>query len=210
MPQNTLFSFFVPENPDALRNPRHSAWRRDSLVTLDRDWRGRSFLKEQGLHWKNLTQVASLWNSDTLFLLVECWFESLDRDGDAIELILRPENCEDYFHWEVGPPDRCLDCHVMEPRVDLDYQWSSDSDLTVSIGQEERIWRAFLALPFRPILRASQCSGNPEVGDVWGINLARIVGSENTREVAIWRPPYTAQPDFHQTACLGNLMFLET
>ncbi len=209
MPLNTLFSFRARDSWEDLRDPRHREWGQD-LVTLERDWLGRSFLQEQGLHWKNLTQVASLWSPEHLLFLVECWFETLDGEGsDSIELILRPENCEDYFHFEIGARGDLVDSHVREPRVDLDYRWESRCDLDVKVNQEERIWRALMRLPVEPLIGAGLgAAGGPEEGVVWGLNVGRTAGPETAREFAVWRPPYTPQPDFHQTGCLGNLFFL--
>lgn len=210
MPLNTLFSFRTGEQAENLKDARNREWKRESPITLDRDWLGRSFLKERGLEWKSLTQISSLWNPEALFLLAECWFAGPDQDSvDTLEIILRPENSEDYFYWEISPPDRCVDSHVLEPRVDLDYHWSSEARLDSDIDHERLIWRILLTFPFAPIVKAGQSSRPPREGDVWGLNFCRRSGTDSDREIAVWRPPYTTRPDFHQTRCLGNLFFLE-
>ena len=129
-------------------------------------------------------------------------------ESDVVEVFLRPESCDDYFEIGVGPLGQYLAAHVIKPRVDVDFQWTSGLRATAKINEEKRIWQAFCAVPFQPIIEASFLAKLPEVGAAWRLNLCRITGEEGKREYLAWRPTFSKQPNFHVVSAFGNLIFL--
>lgn len=223
MPQNALFSYLTSDEPEPLLDPRHSDWNRCDWISIDRDWRGRSMLQTKGLNWRNLTRVASLWNPENLLFHFECWFDSLnvnpqqprDRpserlwDTDVVEIFLRPESCDDYFEIEISPLGQWLDAHITRPRLDVDFHWRSGLRLESAIQGDRGIWWATVAIPFGNMVKTSQISRAPALGEAWRLNLFRIAGKGEAREYLAWRPTFTNLPDFHIPQAFGNLFFLE-
>ncbi len=223
MPENTLFTYRTRAKEKNLLNPGSSAWRRAETITIDRDWQGQPLMRQKGLAWSNLTRVSSLWNSQTLFFYFECWYDQLNLnpsepsgrpqrglwETDVVEMFLKPKSCEDYFEIEVSPLGQWLDAHVREPRLDVDFHWDSGVRLETRISHQEKIWRVVAALPFQPLVEASQLESAPVVGDGWRLNLYRVAGEEPGREFLAWRPTFTQVPDFHIFSAFGNLIFLK-
>jgi alpha-galactosidase len=223
MPENTLFSYRSDEKEEALFDKRHPAWARPEKIFIDRDWMGRSLLREKGIDWKNLTQAASLWNDERIHFRFDCWFETLNIDedlardrsvrglweNDVVEIFLKPEARDDYFEIEISPLGQWLDAHIRMPRIDVNFHWSSGLGLDVSIDREERIWRLFVSLPVESFAGPAGGMRPPVVGEVWRANFCRIAGDDPEREYLAWRPTFTPRPDFHVPASFGNLFFLE-
>ncbi len=223
MPENTLFSYKTNQGLDFLFKADESVWAERERTNIDRDWMGRSMLREKGIGWKNLTQVVSLWTDEWLLFRFDCWYDVLNIDSslasartrrglwerDVVEIFLRPEACEDYFEIEISPLGQWLDAHILSPRVDVDYHWDSGLRLNVTVDSATKIWRVFAAIPFAPLVRGREGAGHPVAGEVWRMNLCRVAGEEPAREYLAWRPTLTPRPDFHVPASFGNLFFLE-
>lgn len=222
MPENTLFSYYTEEAEEVIRGRSSASWSRGEPALMDRDWSGRSALRDKGPGWNNLTRVCSAWGKDALYFYFECWFEELnvkaelgeggpvDRlwEQDVAEVFLRPKGCDDYFEIEVSPLGQWLDLHIIRPRIDVDFQWRSLLEVDIETDLESKRWRAFLRLPFDSFLRASSLVSPPLPGDAWRLNLCRIAGRAPNREFLSWRPTFTREPDFHVPASFGNLIFL--
>lgn len=222
MPKNTLFSYATDQTDEALFNAQNPIWRWCDRVTIDRYWNGKSSLKEKGLKWKNLTRVRSARNEDTLFFYFQCWFDALNVnpewsatgplrglwEKDVVEVFLKPESCDDYFEIEISPLGQWLDVHVIKPRVDVDFGWRSRLRVKAGIDEKLGIWRAFVALPFQPMIDIGSVARPPQPGHVWRLNLYRMAGEGPDREYLSWRPTFTAVPDFHVPSSFGNLFFL--
>ncbi len=223
MPENTLFSYRTEEPEDALSDRAHPAWSRPEKISIDRDWMGRSLLREKGMDWNNLTQLSSLWNDDRIMFRFDCWFDRLNIDEalardrsvrglwekDVVEIFLKPEARDDYFEIEISPLGQWLDAHIRMPRIDVNFHWSSRLKLKVEIDRPEQKWRLFVSLPFASFGGPSGDIRPPTVGEVWRANFCRIAGERPEREYLAWRPTFTPRPDFHVPACFGNLFFLE-
>lgn len=223
MPENALFTRSTESDTESLLHFQHPAWSQCDRAVIDRDWRGRSMLTQKGHLWQNLTQVASLWNRRGLFLYFECWFDSLnlnlenpphqhvDRlwETDVVEVFVRPDSCEDYFELEISPIGQWLDAHILKPRVDVDFRWSSEVRLGCWIDHGQRIWRTVAMLPFAPLLEASGLAREPSVGDAWRLNFFRMAGKGEEREFLAWRPTFTRRPDYHVPSSFGTLLFLD-
>ncbi len=222
MPENTLFSYKTGLSLEALFEADEPAWSRHEKTNIDRDWMGRSMLREKGIGWKNLTQVMSLWTEDWLVFRFDCWYDALNIDmgaaavrtrrglweRDVVEIFLRPEACEDYFEIEISPLGQWLDAHILSPRIDVDFHWDSGLRLDVTVDRDTKIWRVFAALPFTPMVSGREGADQPVAGEVWRMNLCRVAGEEPAREYLTWRPTFTRRPDFHVPSSFGNLFFL--
>jgi hypothetical protein len=222
MPENTLFSHLCSVGDAELFDQQSDLWKRADRVTIDRYWDGKAVLKEKGPEWRNLTQVASVWNHDTLYFYFHCWFDQLTVnpewttssaipglwEKDVVEIFLRPESCDDYYEIEVSPLGQWLDIHILKPRVNADYRWESRLRLQVRVDQESRIWRVFVALPFIPLMQVYGDKQCPRVGDSWRLNLYRMTGEPPDREYLAWCPTFTGKPDFHVPSAFGNIIFL--
>lgn len=219
MPENSLFSLHTREPERTLFDPGNRLWEKCEAAAIDRYWNGKSALRERGYNWSNLTHVRSLWNQWALFFYFESWFDSLNvnpdwdtetavqnlSDKDVVETFLRPDTSVDYFEIEVSPLGQWLDVHILNPRLDVDFQWNSSLTVKVMLSESERIWRAFLRLPYESMMASA-----PEVGTAWRLNLYRIAGKEPDRDYLAWRPTFTEQPDFHVPSAFGHLIFLDS
>lgn len=222
MPENTLFSYRTEETDKTLFNYNSPVWQQCEKAAIDRYWNGRSALKEKGLNWKNMTRVGSVWNDESVLFYFQCWYDVLNVnpewstakshpglwEKDVVEVFIKPEPNEDYFEIEVSPLGQWLVAHVLKPRVDVDFNWKSDLKLKAEIDERQRIWRAFLVVPFQRMIEPAPEDRPPQVGEVWRLNLFRITGEDSNREYLSWRPTFTALPDFHVPQSFGNLMFL--
>jgi hypothetical protein len=223
MPENTLFCRYADVPKKSLLDFSHPLWSRWEQVVIDRDWQGRSLLSLKGHNWKNLTQVTSLWTDESLVFFFQCWFDLLnlnvddpDRqpvralwETDVVEVFLKPESCEDYFEIEVSPLGQCLDAHVIQPRIDVDFNWGSNVKLRAEVQKAERVWRILVAIPFQSMVDASKTKAPPRAGECWRLNLFRMAGREPEREFLAWRPTFTSKPDFHVPSAFGNILFLQ-
>lgn len=220
MPENALFSSKTTDDEKQLFDPAATLWRKSPPAEIARYWNGASAAAAHDLNWSNLTRVRSAWNETHLFFYFEAFFDELNVDPnwttresvhglwekDVVEVFLQPEAREDYFEIEVSPLGQWLDAHIREPRVDVNFSWSSSLSLRVFLEKEEGVWRAFLGLPFRSLAEEER----PGIGSVWHLNLFRIAGQEPGREYLAWRPTFTEKPDFHRPASFGYLFFLDS
>ena len=219
MPQNTIFSRRTDHDSDDIFDSLYPGWDGQPAAVIDRYWDGRDARDEKGLSWNNLTQVRSLWNQDALFFFFECWFDHLNVgpgapgcrvpglwEKDVAEVFLMPEGSSGYFEVEVNPLGQWLDVHIVQPRVDVRFNWQSGLTARVELKSEKRLWQAFLRLPFEPIIAAAQVSARPGAGDAWRANLFRVAGVEPAREYLAWQPTYVL--DFHVPSAFGSLIFL--
>jgi alpha-galactosidase len=223
MPENTLFSRFSDADEKSLLDLHHSAWSKCEKVIIDRDWRGQPMLRQKGYNWKNLTEIASLWNHTHLFFFFQCWFDelnlSLDRppnqpvnqlwETDVVEVFLKPESCEDYFELEFSPLGQWLDVHVLQPRVDVNFNWKSHVKVHAEIQEKEGTWHVIASIPLESIKQGCLFQDSAREGQCWRLNLYRMAGTEPNREFLAWRPTFTQQPDFHVPASFGNILFLK-
>jgi len=202
MPQNALFAHRPDTEFDPLESLTDAHWKVSDRITLERDWLGRSLIRQKGLGWRNLCEIRSLWTPSHLSFHIQCWFEQ-PSDLDCVILLLRPASRADYFQIEVRPDGKPVDSHVRRPRVDVDYSWSSQLQVRSQIFPEERIWRASLQVPFSLSWAAPPC-----VGEAWRFNVVRTVGEGADLDFISWRPTFTPLPDPHVPESFGVLVFL--
>ena len=218
MPENSLFSLHTEEAEASLFDPANALWAQCEAAAIDRFWNGKSTLRERGHSWPDLTHVRSLWGNEALFFYVESWFDSLNvnpdwggagatlglADKDVVEVFLRPERSDRYFEFEVSPLGQRLDVCIVKPRVEVDPGWHSNLRVKAVLTEGEGVWRAFLRVPYQPMMATP-----PEVGVAWRLNLFRIAGQEPDRDYLAWRPTFTDRPDFHAPWAFGHLIFLD-
>ena len=218
MPENTLFTCSTEEDGATLYDPVHPLWNGEHKINIDRLSTGNSAFEEKGYGWTNLTQVSSLWNEYAIFFYFECWHswklaskpkaETNQADVSEVEvarLLLRPEGCEDYFKVSIDSHGCQSAEHVFQSSVDVDPTWDPAADARIFISDTEKIWRAFLRLPYEPMIAASGLDSSPEVGDAWRLNLHRAAGRMEERELLSWRPSYLTLSD---SFVFGHLIFL--
>jgi len=214
MPENTLFTLRTEKDGEFLFDPDFRLWNGEHKIAIDRFSSGDHAFAKKGYAWANLTQVSSVWNKSAIFFYFECWHsqnlasipEALaDLAPETATLLLRPEGCEDYFRVSVDSRGRQDSVHVLQVPADLDQDWDSDAEIRILHSESEKIWRAFVRLPYAPMIEAGNIDRCPEIGDAWRLNLHRTAGPEEIREFLSWRPAYSTMPD-----CLvsGHLIFL--
>ena len=201
MPENTLFTVRTDEDKLTLFDPASSLWKNAQKITIDRFPSGEHAFSEKGYGWTNLTQVSSVWNELAIFFFFECWHSrSLasgtetpvnqvnDSEPETATLVLRPEGCENYFRITVDSMGNQSSAHVLQLSTDVDRDWDPATDIRILHSDTEKIWRAFLRLPYEPMVEDSRFGRCPEVGDAWRLDLHRTAGHEETRELLSWRP----------------------
>jgi hypothetical protein len=219
MPENTLFTYRTEEDGAVLYSPDHFLWKQDHKTTIDRFLTGGSPIAEKGHGWTNLTQVSSLWNRSALYFYFECWYSCAFQSGagngkdspgtleaEMAAVLLRPEESDDYFEIMVDSYGRQSAVHVVQPPQVIDQEWEAAADSRVLNSTAEKIWRAFLRLPYEPMTCAGRLTRQPDVGDAWRLNLQRVAGSGADREFLSWRPYNPDKPDL---SVFGHLVFLE-
>lgn len=220
MPENTLFTYWTALSPSQTF-PDDSKWNAGEPAVIDRYWNGTSALQEKGYNWNNLTEVLSLWDSESIYFRFHCWYENLDPSSgdpedrafanapDIIELFLRLPGCEDYFEITVTPQGNWRDLHIRVPHLRIDPEWTSGLSLDSRINKNERIWKGILRLPYSQLAVDGTAAAIPRSGDVWRVSFGRVVGKEPEIEYLSWRPTFTSWPDFHIPHSFGNLIFME-
>ncbi len=218
MPENTLFTCKIAEDGAALYDPGHPRWKTDHKATIDRFRTGESALSVKGYCWSNLTEVYSLWNDSAIFFYFNCWHDwkleaepetdvdqRLVQPLETVSLSIRPEGCEDYFEIFVDLAGHQSASHVIPPSLEGDRTWESAAETRVVLSEGEKIWKAFLRLPYEPMIRASNFGRNPSIGDAWRLNLSRLTTAGDERELLSWLPSNPNIPEFY---VFGHLIFL--
>lgn len=222
MAENSLFSRATSIDEGFILESAPEAWQSAEEVTIDRYWNGEPASRSKP-DWNTLTRVRALWNRENLYFWFDCTYDTIsvkpelgsggpiDKlwETDVFEVFLRPPCSPDYFEFEVGPLGQWLDVHVITPRQNVDFAWSSHLDVAVDLDEHERTWSGVLKIPFAPLLQTVGSGQTPEPGELWGINLFRLAGEEPDREYLAWRPTRTIEPDFHVPSAFGHLIFLE-
>jgi alpha-galactosidase len=190
--------------------PPEAAWKAAPPLRFNTDWRGQNAdsLRE--------TEVRLLWTPETLFLRFEARYRSItvfrdaESDGrrdqlwdkDVCEVFLQPEPSElrRYKEFEVAPNGFWIDLDIA-PGEKHDLQ--SGLRRHVSVDEENKRWRAVLALPMKSLVQRFDPSA------VWRVNFYRVEGAKEPRFYSAWRPTNTAKPNFHVPEAFGRLIFAE-
>ena len=222
MAENSLFSRATSIEEGFILESTNEAWKSADEVAIDRYWNGEPASRSKP-DWNALTRIRTLWNRENLYFRFDCSYDTISVkpelgsggpidelwETDVFEVFLRPSGCPDYFEFEVSPLGQWLDVHVITPRQNVDFAWSSHLVVTVDLDEHERTWSGVLQIPFEPMLHTVGIDQPPKPGELWGINLFRLAGEEPNREYLAWRPTRTIEPDFHVPSAFGHLVFLE-
>jgi hypothetical protein len=205
MPENTLFTLRTEEDGKSPFDPAFPLWNGEYKIAIDRFSSGKHALAEKGYAWTNLTEVSSAWNNSAVFFYFECWHSqdlASDLEPETATLLLRPEGCESCFRVSIDSGGKQDSAHILKGVVDIDRNWNAEAEIRVARLESERIWRAFVRLPYTPMIGSGRF---PEIGDAWRLNLHRTAGPEESREFLSWRPEYTAKAGSFLS---GHLIFL--
>ena len=209
MPENTLFSVSYQGKKDALVADAPGWVREDDRVSIARDSSGRHMLDAAGLNWPSLTRVASVWNRFGLVFHFQCWYrpERSQHGSDSVAILVQPEAGASSFKVEITSRGDCFDSQVSSEGADGDHQWDSALQLVLHEQESQGCWSAAVCFPWRNFSIPGEGHA-PAVGDVWRLNLARIISDGPRSEYLLWRPSFTPTPNILQTQALGNLFFL--
>jgi Carbohydrate-binding family 9 len=207
---DTAFAVRMAGSADAQGFPLDVAWETAPPVCFTADWQGKNADRQRE------TQVRLLWNAEFLFLRFDARYRSITvfvdaetsgrRDGlwdrDVCEAFLQPpcSAAHAYKEIEVAPNGFWIDLDIA-PGEKRDLR--SGLRRRVNIDEQEKQWRAVLALPMRNLVAPV------EIPTVWKVNFFRVEGAVEPRFYSAWRPTHTPEPNFHVPETFGLLVFTE-
>jgi alpha-galactosidase len=217
-PENTLFSVLIDECSSSSLDITGAHWIKIPPVSIQNYWDG-SLLAAPGKVSPNRVEIRSVWDKSHVWFRFESGFENLHVspewgedgpimnlwDADVVEVFLRKPGQQGYFEFEASPLNQWLDVRVITPRREVDFNWISNLDLQTDLDRQAGVWLTLFRIPFKNLL--ADPGQFPETGDMWRINLFRILGREPHRSYLAWRPTFTETPDFHVPDAFGNLLF---
>jgi alpha-galactosidase len=190
--------------------PPDAAWKTAPQLRFNTDWQGQN---ADGLRE---TEVRLLWTPETLYLRFEARYRSItvfpdaesngrrDQlwDRDVCEAFLQPEPSElwRYKEFEVAPNGFWIDLDIAPGEK---HDLRSGLRRRVDVDEENKRWRAVLALPMKSVVQRFDPSA------VWRVNFYRVEGAQEPRFYSAWRPTRTAEPNFHVPEVFGRLIFAE-
>jgi alpha-galactosidase len=190
--------------------PLDAAWKTAPPLRFNTDWQG------QNADGVRETEVRLLWTPETLYLRFEARYRSItvfpdaesngrrDQlwDRDVCEVFLQPEPSElrRYKEFEVAPNGFWIDLDIAPGEK---HDLRSGLRRRVEVDEENKRWRAVLALPMKSLVQRFDPSA------VWRVNFYRVEGAEEPRFYSAWRPTRTAEPNFHVPEAFGRLIFAE-
>ncbi len=124
-------------------------------------------------------------------------------DRDVCEIFIAPDrkNTNVYYEFEAAPTGEWIDLGLRVTPDGRQTDWEFASGMkTESVVSANRI-RVLIRIPW------SERIPKPKVGDEWGVNLFRCVGSDETTRYMAWRPTRTTEPNFHVPSAFGILQF---
>ncbi len=188
--------------------PLEAAWNEAPPLLFDADWQG------QNADGQRETEVRLLWTPETLYLRFEARYRAItvfpdaESDGrrdhlwdrDVCEVFLQPEPSEPrrYKEFEVAPNGFWIDLDIAPGEK---HDLRSGLRRRVDVDEENKRWRAVLALPMKSLVQRFDPSA------VWRVNFYRVEGATEPRFYSAWRPTHTAEPNFHVPEAFGRLVF---
>jgi alpha-galactosidase len=190
--------------------PPDSAWEAAPPIRFRADWQG------QNADDQRETEVRLLWTPETLYVRFEARYRSISVfpdaesngrrdqlwDRDVCEAFLQPDASElrRYKEFEVAPNGFWIDLDIAPGEK---HDLRSGLRRSVDIDEENKRWRAVLALPMKSLVQRFDPTS------VWRVNFYRVEGAEEPRFYSAWRPTHTAEPNFHVPDAFGRLVFVE-
>jgi hypothetical protein len=124
-----------------------------------------------------------------------------ERDVCEIFVAPNPATPEHYFEFEGAPTGEWVDLGILVMPEGRETDWEFGSGLHAAAKIESTLVRIALMIPW------SASIPEPELGDVWLVNLFRCVGPEAPDRYLAWRPTYTPEPAYHVPEAFGELRF---
>jgi hypothetical protein len=190
----------------------NAAWRRASVVRIERYWSG-----EVAPHARQ-AEARILWTDAALYVRFvarqgepRVVNEKPQRDAktlglwdrDVCELFVAPnaDEPERYFEFEVAPTGEWLDAkiHQLPDKRESDFEYHSGATFAARTSKDSATLT--IRVPW------SALGGAPRAGAKWRANLYRCVGKDPARGYLAWQPTLTPQPNFHVPKKFGWLRF---
>ena len=189
------------------------SWRSTQPLIIDRCWNGQPSPPEL----RTIARV--LWSKEELLFGFECGYTELDLDQefdlneeryalwdrDVCEAFVRSplDPHEKYYReFEVAPTGQWCDLIIDRSQMSHDWRWRSGMRTASRIDEDEKIWKAVMAIPFA----AFGC--RPQANEIWQANLFRISRFAGERQYLSLSPTFTEIPNFHLPERFVNLRFL--
>jgi hypothetical protein len=191
-----------------------SLWFRSPPVRIARYWSGQaapaSRHAEARLLWSNSALHVRFVCPQQESLIVSPTPQTTEKtlglwDRDVCEIFVAPDPAtpNQYFEFEAAPTGEWVDLAIMKNADGRDTDFAFRSGMTAAAAlKAEQIFVA-MRIPWSDKLP------QPKLGDRWGINLFRCVGSDPNRGYVTWRPTYAPEPNFHHPEVFGWLLFVD-
>src|SRR5215510_2114284 len=201
MKVDEIIAVFSP-SPELTVDFQDGCWRGAHPMAIVLDWRGEEAPRELR------TTAKVLWSEREIFFGFECGYAELDVDEefdvneeryalwdrDVCEAFIRSpvEPHESHYReFEVAPTGQWCDLIVDRSRMWHDWEWRSEMRTLGEINEDDKIWRAAMAIPFDAF------GSRPQTGDCWQANLFRVSRWNNERQYLAVSPTFTEQPNYH-------------
>ncbi len=174
---------------------------------------------------KQKTTARLLWDDENLYVGYDCEDTDIvalrmERDDptyldDAVELFINPLPSQTGIYFGLEMNARAVlydyldyDARYSFKRFNLEgVQLASFIRGTLNVrGDEDKGWSLEVAIPWKNF---EELSKRPKEGDVWTANLNRWDGVEPNRRLSMWSDPLQAQPNPHNPARFGRLVFVK-
>lgn len=208
---NLVKAVYVPTSADLSINS--TAWSDLKAVRINHYWTGEEAPKTRH------AQVRLCWNFHELAVRFDCeQHEPLvvsehpvtDKktiglwDRDVCEIFLAPDikNTDVYYEFEAAPTGEWIDLGLRMTSTGRETEWDFVSGMKTQAVIRVNSLRVLIRIPW------SARVPKPKVGDEWGVNLFRCVGSDESTRYMAWRPTMTSEPNFHVPTAFGVLKFV--
>jgi Carbohydrate family 9 binding domain-like len=188
--------------------PDRAEWNRAEPVSFCHDWQAEN--SDPHRH----TEVALLWNEDSLYVHFLCSYREVNVfadadssgrrdelwDRDVAEIFLQADRFGEkyYKEFEVSPNGQWLDLDITPEGL---RHIESGLRSKVQINKAARVWTAELAIPMASV------TANFDPAKPWRVNFFRCEGVEPERFYSCWQPTETLEPNFHVPQKFGWLRF---
>lgn len=175
---------------------------------------------------KQNTTARLLWDDDYLYAAYACQDSDivahyLNRDDptykdDAVEIFLNPDPAQKFYYGlEMNARATLYDYFFAWPQL-LIGRVNFDGVLLAThikgtlnqTGDLDEGWTLEVAIPWKNFAELAGANLPPKPGAVWTANLNRWDGTEPNRRLSQWSNSGLPQPDPHNPARFGRLVFL--
>ena len=131
--------------------------------------------------------------------------ERLWEDNDVYELFIGKDAAavRRYVELQISPDGKYFDSAVYLDEQRSDHSWNSGMEGASFVNMEKKIWRAFIAVPWKSI----GCAPGETQLD---LNIYRATGQFHGDELFAWSPTGYGPKCFHRPQYFGRILFHET